>query len=349
MSDIRTELADKVRIQAGWCRIVGSPLYESLLESVADDIASGGPAWDIMQDLAGAKLRSAPALKLMGAVHRLVLDGSIPELEPFYPSVGGYADADATWPIFRNSLVRHGDAIRPLLSRPVQTNEVGRAASLVGGFLTVAKETGLPLRTLEVGASGALLSRWDRYRYEARGLKWGDPQSPLNLCSFNSDLPLPFEIKVKVVDRAACDQAPVDVTTEEGQLTLTSFIWADQVHRVRLMRVACEIARTVPVTVEEATAVDWVSAQLAETPKGAATVVFHSIVMQYLSDADRSRFESTIRTAGARATKDAPLAWLRMEPGEEEAHVHLTLWPEGKEKLVATTGYHGHDVRWLGW
>lgn len=342
-------VAEPVRLQANGCGHLGSPFYEFLLTKVAEDVERSGPAWGVLRETLNDPPDSAPALRLMGTVHRLVLQGELPKLARFYPSAGGRVDAEQAWPAFRTALAERADDIRSLLPRTVQTNEVGRAASIVGGFLTVARETGLSLRTLEVGASAGFLSRWDHYQYEAHGLRWGDPGSPVNLCSFNSDIPLPFEVSARVEQRLACDRNPVDVTTEEGRLTLTSYIWADQVHRVRLMKQACEVARRVPVTIDRRGAVDWVSDKLRDPVSGAATVLFHSIVMQYLSDADRSRFESTIRTAGAGATKDAPLAWLRMEPADEEAHVHLTLWPEGKEKLVATTGYHGHDVRWLGW
>ena len=44
---------------------------------------------------AQALMRGEPALQLMGAVHRLVLEGRAPELARFYPSAGGTPDADA--------------------------------------------------------------------------------------------------------------------------------------------------------------------------------------------------------------------------------------------------------------
>ena len=80
---------------------------------------------------------------------------------------------------------------------------------------------------------------------------------------------------------------------------------------------------------------------------GVASVVFHSIVMQYLSAADRRRVASALAEAGSRATGRAPLAWLRMEPGGEQAEVRLTLWPGGSERLIASAGFHGRPVRWL--
>jgi hypothetical protein len=73
-----------------------------------------------------------------------------------------------------------------------------------------------------------------------------------------------------------------------------------------------------------------------------ATVVFHSIVMQYLPAAERDRFERALRAA------PGPVAWLRMEPATDElTEVRLTLWPEGEERLLARAGYHGDPVEWL--
>jgi hypothetical protein len=107
---------------------------------------------------------SVLALRLMGAVHRLVLRGDAPRLAVHYPSAGG-RPGDA-WPPFAGILREHCDELRALVEHPVQTNEPGRCAALLGGFLEVARTTGLPLRLLEVGASAGLNLRFDRYRDE---------------------------------------------------------------------------------------------------------------------------------------------------------------------------------------
>src|SRR4029077_13976724 len=108
-----------------------------------------------------------------------VLTGRLPDLARHYPSTGGDGDPEAAWPAFRTALDLHRDEISALVARPCQTNEVGRSAALVGGFLEVAHRTGLPLRILEIGASAGLNLRWDRYRYEARSGGWGDRDSPV--------------------------------------------------------------------------------------------------------------------------------------------------------------------------
>ena len=78
-------------------------------------------------------------------------------------------------------MVDRGQELQAAIACPVQTNEVGRCAALVGGFLTVAARTGLPLRLCEVGTSAGLNLRFDHYRYESDGRGWGPSPSPVRL------------------------------------------------------------------------------------------------------------------------------------------------------------------------
>jgi len=86
---------------------------------------------------------------------------------------------------------------------------------------------------------------------------------------------------------------------------------------------------------------------LAGRVSGVATVVYHSIVWQYLSKADRARFKRLMAAAGQAATHDSPLAWLRFEPARNIAEVRLRLWPGSKDRLLARSGFHGKPVYWL--
>jgi len=85
---------------------------------------------------------------------------------------------------------------------------------------------------------------------------------------------------------------------------------------------------------------------------GVATVVYHSIVMPYLGREGLRRFAEIVRAAGARATREAPLAWLCLEasPREDGGFDHcvfLTLWPGGERRVLAQSTPHGPPVRWL--
>jgi hypothetical protein len=140
----------------------------------------------------------------------------------------------------------------------------------------------------------------------------------------------------------------LDPTSDEDQLTLLSFVWCDQAWRIRRLRAAFEVARDVPAVVDAAHAPDWLEQQLESDASGVATVVFHSIFMQYLEEVDRGKIVNAIHRAGAAATHAAPLAWLRFEPAGDHAEVRLTMWPGGEDRLIANSGYHGAAVHWLG-
>ena len=102
------------------------------------------------------------------------------------------------------------------------------------------------------------------------------------------------------------------------------------------------------MSIDRAAAGEWLEEQLAQAQPGIATLVFQSLVLQYLDDHERARVRAAIEAAGAAATERAPLAWLRMEPGGELADVRLRTWPGGADALVARAGYHGRPVHWLG-
>lgn len=347
-TEARARIARRLRRQATACRLLGSPLYEGLLERAAEDAEAGGPVWRALEGHDLDPAGSALALRFMGALHRLVLEGAAPALAAHYPtSSGASARVEDAWPAFLEVVESRRAPIRSLLGRTVQTNEVGRCAALAGGFLRVARELGFPLRLLEVGASAGLNLRWDLYRYEARGVTWGPAGSPVRLCDFATPPVPPFGGKVDVIERRGCDVAPLDPASDADRLTLRSYVWADQLHRRRLLDAALKVAADHPVPVERASADDWLARQLSRPVPGVATVVFHSIVVQYLSDEARSSLDDALRRAAHAATPDAPLAHLAMEPGGEEADVHLELWPGGRRRLIARAGYHGSPVRWL--
>jgi hypothetical protein len=336
-------IASLFRAQANWCGRLGSPIYEHLLYKAADDLEAGGPVFRVVEPYRDEPFNFAHHLRMLGATHRLALAGEAPALAAHYPSTNGDGDAAAAW----DALIALLDERPVRLDQAVQTNEVGRSAALLGGFLTVAAETGLGLRVLELGASAGLNLRWDRFRYEAADWAFGDAASPARIvCEYEGGRP-PLPAAVWVVDRAGCDPTPIDATTEDGSLTLQAFVWPEQLDRLEMLRGAIEVARRTPAMVDRASAPDWLEERLARERAGSATVVYHSIMWGYMSDDERARATEAITSAGARATDSEPLAWLRMEPGADQAEVTLTTWPGGDERVIAHAGYHRRPVRWL--
>jgi hypothetical protein len=343
-------VARRLLKQAGWCEKLGSSLYSTLLRQAAQNVRAGGVCCSVLRDHHDDPPDSALALRFLGAVHRLVLQGKAPQLAACYPSAGGDSNCDDLWPRFRGVVQDHEAVLRELVHRPVQTNEVGRCAALLGGFLEVARQTGLPLRLLEVGAAGGLILRWDQYWYEAAGNEgWGNSHSPVRITgAFGGEHHPRFDVLAKIAERRGCDASPIDPGTEEGRLTLQSYVWPDQVERFRQLAAAIDVARRVSAPVDQDNAPDWVEAALADGVPGVATVVYHSIVWQYLSNVARARFERVMAVAGDAATHNKPLAWLRFEPADNVAEVRLQLWPGSTDRLLARSGFHGKAVQWLG-
>ena len=335
---------DAIRAQSRACAHLGSSQYARLLDAMALDHAAGGPVRRLLDGRSDRPVHDAVVLRLLGAAHRLALAGSAPALAACFPSCGGDASLDPVAPFFA-ALDEHEAAIEAGLERTVQTNEVARCAALVGGFVEVARRSALPLRQREVGASSGLLLNWDRYRYETGTGAFGPVDSPLVLRGLWRQAPR-LGAPVTVADRRGCDIAPIDPTSDEGRLTLLSFVWPDQLHRFERLRAALEVAQAHPPVVDRADAGEWLERELAAPAPGRATVVHHSIVLQYLPRTSFDRLRAALDRAGAEATASAPLAWLRMEPAGKVADVRLTWWPGGREQVLGTTGFHGQDVDW---
>jgi hypothetical protein len=341
-----TTALEVIAFQATECGKAGSPLYEQILRRVAEDLRDGGVSASLLAGSEDDPFGSALALRLVGAVHRLVLEGRSPELAALYPSVGGDPRAGDPGAAFLAVLRDHPDEVARRLADGVQTNEVGRAAVLAGGYAMVGAETGLPLRILEIGTSAGLNLRFDHFAYDTGTHVAGDPDSPVRFTGVWEGTPPWLPEHFDVAERRGCDRHPIDATTDDGRLTLLSFVWPDQLERIERLEAAIEVARSVPVELDQADATRWVDQQLRAPRPGLATVVVHSIVLQYLSADGRRRFRAALESAGSRATATAPVAWLRMEPAGDRAELRLTTWPGGAERLLASAGYHGSPIWW---
>jgi hypothetical protein len=344
-----TLLANLAKQRLG-CDRSGSPFYARLLDHMIDDVGAGGPTWHILEPYAAAPFEPVYPLRLLGGLHHLVLAGDAPALARRYPSTGGDGDADAAWPDVRALLADPPVALVETFERAVQTNEVGRSVALVGGLLLLAERTGLPVRLLEVGASGGLNLRVDRYWYEQAGRGWGDAASPLRFVDRYEPGPPPFGAPLSIAERRGCDRDPIDASSEDGARTLLSYVWPGMTARFDALTYALAVARALPVEIDRADAADWVEQQLAVTRTGIVTVVWHSIVWQYLDASTRTRLLHALRAAAARATPDAPVAWLRLEPPDDtlgRPELRCSLWPGAADEVLAHAGFHHQPVHWL--
>jgi hypothetical protein len=347
----RETMLDALRLQAASCTSLGSPLYGEVLTGLADDFERGGVTSRLLADRPERPVHDAVPLRLLGALHRIVLRGDAPALAARYPSAGGDGRAVAITDVLA-ALATHEAEIAGELGTGVQTNEVGRCAVLAVGFTHLARRWQVPMHLLEVGASAGLNLNWDRYWYDTGTTTFGVLSSGVRFDG-SAEPPVWAEPAgvpdltgpVTVHSRAGCDAAPLDVTDPDDRARLLSFVWPDQRNRFERLRAALAIAAEHPPPVERADAGAWLERRLSVVASDGGTVVYHSIVWQYLGDATRRRLREALRAAGERATAAAPLAWLRMEPAGNVADLRVTTWPGGDEQVLAHAGYHGQRVQ----
>ena len=334
--------------QITWCRELGSPFTAAVLGCVLAEYENGGPAADIVAGWHGDPQRDALPLRIAGALHDLVLAGQQSRLAACYPP---HAVTDGGLRVaVRDTLSTMARFIRDFIVSPPQTNEVGRSGVLVGGFLEIAHQFGLPLRLLEIGASAGLNLLWDRYRYELGPSAWGDPASPLALRPDWSGPAPRTDANVRIADRRACDIAPVRIDDPEQRRRLRAYVWADQRERLARLDTAVSIALAAGHGVDQADAAAWVEARLGETSDGSTTVLYHSIMWQYLPAATQTAITTVVERAGVLATAARPLAWLSFEPPRSDAtpELRLRVWPGSTDRLLATAQAHGAAVMWHG-
>ncbi len=353
MSQDFTGLIQAFAFQKAACEHMGSPFSGRVLGILAEDIAEQGVFAELAAAWKGAAVSSAlndaAPLRFLGGLHYLTLSGVDPGLSALYPAQGGEPSQEALAANLRRAGREHGAILaRFALSAP-QTNEVRRSICLVGGFLTLARLTGLPLRCLEIGASAGLNQNWDRYRYRFGDAAWGDGESHLTI-EADWTGPPPWLGPAKVAERGGCDLRPIDTGDADQALRLQAYIWPDQADRLVRLRAAIALARRFPPKIDAAEAADWVEAKARPQP-GVATVLFHSVVWQYLPKSTQQRISAAMERAGEAASADSPLAWLQMEPDPANPagamEVRLTLWPENRRMLLARVHPHGAQVSWL--
>jgi hypothetical protein len=321
-------------------------LYGALLAEMADDWEVGGVTREIFDGWQDAPARQFPQLRMLAGLFRIVLRGEAPQLEGFYPALGGDLDHHDAWAVVRPVLGAHVDELQESLREAPQTNEPARTVALLVGLAEAVRRTGLRrVRLLEPGASAGLGLLVDQYRFVGDGWAAGPVDSRLVVerCAAAGFAPE----AVDVVDRRGCDVAPVDAASDEGAAYLTSFVWPWQLDRHARLAAALQVAREHPVAVDRAPASTWVAERLADVvDDDVLTVVWHSVTRLYWPAEETQAMTAAVDEARARI----PLVHVAMEHG----------WPEPgsgddpglplvtvDDDVLATCDHHGPPLRLL--
>ena len=256
------------------------------------------------------------------------------------PAPGPYAG------LRRTLLDREPEVRATVLARATQTNEVGRLATLAPVLALV----GGPLALVEVGASAGLCLFPDRYDYEwppIGGLRGSG--GPVLTAEATGPLPVPA-VHPEVAWRGGVDLNPLDVSDPDAMAWLENLVWPEQEQRRRRLRTAVEVARQEPPRLRRGDLFDHLPGLLDEAATFGTPVVFHSAVVAYLEEADRSRFHDLMTDL----VDEGRCRWIsnegpRVLPGVTGA---LEV-PPGRFVTaldgvpVAFSHGHGHAIDWL--
>lgn len=231
-------------------------------------------------------LESFPGSEL-AEIYRRVGDGNRPT-----PGLGrAFAEFALT---YRNGIVRY------LETRIVQTNEVGRCAYLMPGFLTIASgNPGQPLALVDVGASAGLNLNWDHYRYRySSGEEFGpDDSSVLIECDARGGLPRLPAAFPEVNFRVGIDLAPVDLSDDEEYRWMQALVWPEHTDRAALLSAARDVWLRSRPSILQGDAVDLLPEALGTAPEDLALCVFHCHTLNQFPAGARETFENVLRTA----------------------------------------------------
>ncbi len=337
--------------QARFCTAYGSPFTGQLIERFAADLESDGPVAGLVRAWPGNPRADVVALRLAGALHAAALTDRDAALAAVYPARTGNWRMEEVWPLARAFLEREPAWVEQFLQFAPQTNETRRTIALLAGFLSFAKHWNGPIDMLEIGASAGLNLYWDRFAYRTSSWRWGSGGPVVIDTDWQGPAP-PADASLDVRHRAACDINPLDIREESERLRLKSYIWPDQADRLARFDGAVALALANDVRVERADAGEWIARKLSARAPDAATIVYHSVFLQYPPRQTRTAIIGAIQGAGAAAAADAPLAWVRLEPEAltENAPnalrfvIDLTTWPGSERRILGYTDGHVRAV-----
>src|SRR5690606_2145528 len=158
--------------------------------------------------------------------------------------------------------------------------------------------------------------------------------------------------KVDIVSIRGSDVAPMDLSNADEALRLKGYVWADAQERMGRIEAAIALAAERPPDLVRMDAGDFVTQRLAAPQDdGVTRVLYHSVMWQYLPTGTRDAITAAMERAGAAASAERPLAWLRLETNRQTFRHELTVryWPGGEAPALLSEAHpHGAWVEWRG-
>ncbi|WP_157190059.1 DUF2332 domain-containing protein [Novosphingobium sp. Rr 2-17] len=338
-----------IRWQAEHSTRNGAPATGRLLLGLVPLLETDLAVGEKMRTWPGLSLEAAMPLRIAGGFHNLHLTGGDDRLGPIYR--GEATDQDAVDAIVLAVATDHDAALLPWFDGPPQTNEAGRSAGVMAALLWLSGQIGPRFALFELGSSAGINTMLDRFDFDLGGVRAGVEDSPMKIAPEWRGPPPPAA-PVEIVSVRGCDVAPIDLLDPAQALRLKSYVWAEVTERLARIDAAVALASQRRPDVVRRDAGEFVASVLSEEPPyGVARVLFHTIVWQYLPAETRAAITAAMEAAGARATADSPLAWIKIETNRQtfRHEIRVRYWPGGAEEhVLGTVHAHGAWLEWFG-
>ena len=340
---------EAIEWQAQHMERAGSPNNARLLRGLLALLDSDTTTGRRIANWQGLSLEDAMPLRIAGGFHNLLLTGEEPRLGDIYR--GLMTDQSAIDALLVEIATRHDHALLPWLDGPPQTNEAGRSASVMAALLWLSGKLGPKFDLIEIGASAGVNTMMARYRYNLGGTTAGPELASVQIKpEWRGEAP-PSN-PVEIVGVKGCDISPIDLTDPAQALRLKSYIWPEATARMARMDAAIALAERMPPDLVKMDAAEFVDQQLAAPQDGGVTrVLFHTVMWQYLPAATRDHITAAMEAAGAKATAERPLAWIKVETNRAtfRHECRVRYWPGGDSEVqLAEAHPHGAWVDWQG-
>lgn len=145
-----------------------------------------------------------------------------------------------------------------------------------------------------------------------------------------------------VVQRRGCDLTPIDPLSPRGALALRAYVWPDQAERAARLEGALRLAAEVPAELVAVGAADFLAGVGLEP--GTLTVVWHSVMRQYVPAAEWARVRRELDRLAAASTPRAAFAHVCFEPrrvGQRHRFLLTGRFGSAPEVVLAGADPHG--------
>jgi hypothetical protein len=343
----------QLRIEAAKAHGFGKPRAAALMAALARVLPqTGGPVFAAIEGWPGDLASDAVIFRLNAGLHALARAGRDAGVLGTLFRGGAMPSSFAIEAALAEALDVHGEALLGWLAHPTQTNEVARVAALVAALLELGRTGALPCEVLELGASAGLNLNFPHYAVRLGGARACASASAVTLAPQWRGGAAPAG-RLAITSARGVDLHPLDPGLAADRERLAAYLWPGEAARAARLAAAIGIAQDVPPQVDTGLASAWLRQRFAEPQaQGTRRVVFHSMMLQYASAAERAAIDHAFALAGARAEPDRPLARVSIEWRADRAAVELRIarWDGGANRGESRLAALCHPYcEWIDW